>query len=542
MRNKFLLFLATIAITLFATHTPTTATTDGLVSLPLPAMVDGHIFHPYGYICARRSTAVRLVDMAYMLNGTPAQFALRQPPNNRWDYWIILGEPHAPTGTEFRPIPDFRFAWAGDGMGYGGWEGFDNYPISPVVIGIGGEHEPAYTVALIAIRDVDYAHFATADLARLLGFHLQYEQHYHFDDPGLPEGIYMYITTQNPVRATFPQQMPELARLLARLNYRDHGHWVSTDYLYAEDIAESVVWPAQFRISPDGFNPPSKSNRWHTVAPFIHGWHWDEENWEREQMLWYPMEMRELPDGKIELTVTQPEQPTLAWGARPNFTHQFEPRPARFDNYRIVVDPTSLRYIWLYIGNTRHTMFSFRPAMHFPGRSQAVPATTGITIRYVESNWAWNNTADAEIGVYRSPLQSSRGLRLHTQDGMTETDPLLWQFTDYTAEWGQVYYYSIWAHGEDRSWQIFSIRVDTAEVMEEPEYVPVYEPYTPQEEPVAEEPTTAAEPYTVEESTIEEAPAEIDTPPTNRSRMIIPPIIILLALVFTAIKMRRKGK
>jgi len=465
----FLFVMLTIALIATSVY----ATTDGLHSTETTVRINDRDFNPWGYICARRSTALRLQDMAYMLNGTPAQFAMRTPPNDRWDYWIILGEPYVPTGAEFRPIPEERFAWAGDGFGYMGWEGFDTYPIRPIIIGVGGRYEPETSVALIAIRDVDYAHFSMYDLSHLLGFYLVYNRHYHWWDDHWPYHNIVIDTSQG-APAVLPMQEPELARILARLSYRDHGHWVDVVHLYGEEIDEAVVWPAEFRVCPSGFSVLGPE----TVAPFIITDRWDWQEREQSRFRVYPMEMRTLESGYIELTVAQPEIPTIPWNARPTHDIDLEPRQARFYNYRIVVDPAQypILNVSLHIGDVAHSMYSHRFAMHFAGRSQAIPAYGGgIILRYVLHWWEWANTADNYIRVYRSYTEDQRGMQLHSQDGITDTDSLLYEFADPTAEWGQIYYYRIFANER----QVFKKRVDTAEILDEP-YVP-YEPYEPYE-------------------------------------------------------------
>ena len=515
MKKAFVFLLIIFAVTFVAT--PLYATTDGLHSTEMTVRVNDRDFNLWGYICARRASALRLQDMAYMLNGTPAQFALRTPPDDRWDYWIILGEPHTPTGTEFRPIPEERHAWAGDGMGYGGWGGFEDYPIRPIVIGVGGVYEPETSVALTAIRDVDYAHFSMHDLSQLLGFYLVYNRHYHWWGEDWPYHNVVIDTTRG-MPAVLPMQEPELARILARLSYRDPGHWVDVKHMYAEEITEAVVWPAEFRISASGFSGVGLE----TVAPTVTD-RWDWQEIERNRLRIYPMQMRTLENGYIELTVIQPEIPTMPWNAQPTYDHEFDILPSRFYNYRIVVDPDQdpILEVTLYIGDARHIMYSHRFAMHFAGRSQAVPAYGGgITLRYVSSRWTWSGMADAEIMVYRSYQHGEERILLHSQQGITDADQLLFEFTDPTAEWGRVYHYMIYAGAQ----QIFSKYVDARLVLDEP-YVP-YEPYVPDEPHVPYEP-----PYVPDE--VYETIAEYETE-ASLSRLwwlaVIPVVVLGLVL------------
>ena len=129
--------------------------------------VNGETFEVWGYNRSRFS----LNDIAYILNGTTAQFNIRQIDDTQWDFWIVRGEQYTPTGDEFKPIPG---RWAREGS-FGTMESYGiNYPMSKtVVVGFDGDDYPATTVSFRAVNDIDEPRFSLRDLSFWLDFNYE---------------------------------------------------------------------------------------------------------------------------------------------------------------------------------------------------------------------------------------------------------------------------------------------------------------------------------------------------------------------------------
>jgi len=126
--------------------------------------VNGETFELWGY----DRSSFSLNDIAYILNGTTAQFNIRHIDDAQWDFWIVRGEQYTPTGDEFKPIPG-RWALEASNnttVGYG-----INHPMNKtVVVGFDGEDYPATTVSFRAINDIDEPRFGLRDLSFWLDF------------------------------------------------------------------------------------------------------------------------------------------------------------------------------------------------------------------------------------------------------------------------------------------------------------------------------------------------------------------------------------
>ncbi|MCL2189276.1 MAG: SH3 domain-containing protein [Defluviitaleaceae bacterium] len=174
MRKIFLLLVAVLAI-IFATM-PVFATT-GFHSMVIPYYVNGLRFDVYGY--RGDSTvalpALRLMDIAYMLNGTISQFDIVAPPENGiWDVWIKRGAPYTITGEEMRPILPRAATFGSYGLlsEAHGTRGFVGNPYPIVTLGFDGEAYPAFTLSLRAVRDIDGYYFSVYELSYWLDFYL----------------------------------------------------------------------------------------------------------------------------------------------------------------------------------------------------------------------------------------------------------------------------------------------------------------------------------------------------------------------------------
>jgi len=494
------LFVKTLVLLVIFACLPiaASATVDGVWSGQYTIEVDGKVYEPWGYRTDMDILYLCLFDMAHMLNGTSAQFGIRPATDNRWDIWIVRGERHTVAGINTEPIP-WRGTARADGGGLFGWNwedsGFDYYPEQTLIVGIDGVDEPATFIAIRTIQDIDGTYFDIRDLAPLLGFEALI-LHGHAGDPeGYLRGFdAVFSTGQQPVQ--LPIQTPEFVDILRRIN----GQWVDRAHFHSPTIDESIVWPAELTFSYHGLNIPVVQS----VSPIHPGWASDLLEW--DLMWWYPVAMRTLENGLVELTVTRPEQAQVAWNA--TATHDqaaFLSLSPRFCSYRIVVDPNKnwIDELTLYIDDTPHTMIRYRLGwypQYIAARYHVQPTDDGgIMLRYILDRWALWNHDDIVFRISRNDVL------LFSQVGIAAGDRIIFEFIDDTVELGEVYYYSLWCGRNNNITPMAgSIRVDVNEVLgvlPEPEV----------------EPETIAEP-------------EVET--INRTRVLFLLILIAIAAVW----------
>jgi len=534
------------------------ATVDSVWSGQFVIQVDGEIFEPWGYSTDMAILYLCLRDMAYMLNGTSSQFAIREPLDDRWDFWIIRGEVYTSNGTEFSPIPE-RWATRSDAGGLFGWT-YDNFPAYPeqtLLIGIDGIDEPATTLAVRTIQDVDNIYVQVVDLAPILGFHsLITTDRWHpgswHDD--FVEGIDRILTTTGHEPADLPIQSPEFARLMVRLA----GHWVDARYFDSPAIDESVVFPAEFVISYHGINKPV----WRSVAPIRP--EWTQQIWEWERFWWYPVHMQNFENGLVELTIIEQSHhmfPRIAWNAVTEY-EQTVSNIAPFRGYRIIIDPNreEIDNLTLFIGDTPHVMRRFWTEWQFfeaPVRYEVQPADDGgIIIQYILHRWAIGEHNDIELRVYRSripvgqtgfihssDIDFSTMELLHHQTGVQPHDRIAFEFIDNTAEHDMVYYYSLWRIGNDWHENLTpspngNMRVDVNEILGEPEVFDAEETEEPEELEDSENiGTDIGQPDSINENTSEE-----ETSGRSYLWLLTLPVLLAITLVWLVIQYRRSRR
>jgi len=435
--------------------------TVGPVSWEVRVLVDDKAFEMWHIWDEMFAPGFRLQDMAYILNGTSAQFDIRESNDDRLDYWIIRGEPYTHARHEFRPI------------GYEddyGWIWFDGY-LSRIVIGVDGTDAPETVVSLTAWTDEYGTYVGIWDLAQLLGFSLDWSSfgyswlliHDYF-----VEGADFVISTDTNPPAELPIQSIEFMELMAHLS----GAWVDAEHFYSPVIDESVIWPVELYFSQDGHGVRDIGRV--SVAPMsrqsILGYGW-----------WYPLSMRTLEDGYVELTVVR--QAARAWNISVGNGSDEETIPIIVMHSRIAVDTSQeqIGEILYYAGDTLYRMVrsggSLRDARHRyyeryvslrdARRYYAEPYENGgIRLLYVLGSRGLSE----DFMVYRSLVYGERGTRIFLQEELSHNDRILFEFVDTTVERGNVYYYSLWRtawrgeHNIPISEQAWQMRVDVDEV------------------------------------------------------------------------------
>ncbi|MCL2376551.1 MAG: hypothetical protein FWC76_04045 [Defluviitaleaceae bacterium] len=451
MKHTVAGMLATILI---LSHIPALVwATHGFSAAHFTVSVEGELFETWGYDGDGPVPALRLHDIAYMLNGTSAQFDIRPiSDDSPWDYWIVRGAPYTPTGNEFQPIPLERYAAFGS-YGFFDWYGFDGYPVRTILVGFDGIDAPVTTIPMEVVRDIDGIYFNLWDIAGILGF--SWDRYWCIvnDDT-------QYVFTPEPGTARYiPIQTPEFVHLLTRVS----GQWVDAARYYSDIIDESVIWPVEFTIDWHGFTDFVSR----PIAPFSPESRLPDE--------WYALSMRVLEDGLVEFTIDPTARVRHPWDIE---VHGRPPEEAlrdttRFADYRIVVDTSRevIDEMTLYIEDTSYTMVRTGPwTQRDPHRYYAEPYEGGgIRLLYVaRSNTfaSWHDRIEifgrnAETGV-------SRRLSEHIIEDMDIRDRILFEIIDDAAEFGQVYYYELWATRiGGSSFQVGStMRVDVGEIFE----------------------------------------------------------------------------
>ena len=526
-----ILLAVLLMILITSRHFPLTvsATTDGIRADNFTIYVDGQTFEPWGYSSDWAVLHLTLHDMAYMLSGTTSQFDIRTPPDERWDFWVIRGGEYTPTGNEMQPIPEERLCWGTSFLIGDFYTGWGYWPTHTLFIGVDGTDTPKTTIAVRVVQDEDNYFFRAHDLADLLGFELRFTNDLWGEIGEYVEGFdYMISTGHTP--ADLPVQTPETVRLLSRL----FGHWVDREHFFAEEIDESVVWPAEFFIRHYGIG-----DVWISVAPRLEGW--SRASWEWRLFWSYPVSLRELGSGLVEITIGDTPRPV--WNAAVEYAQdEFLRGSPRFYNHRIIVDTglAVINELTLYIGEDPHIMYRTEYQHTLEGisgrRHTATPAEGGgITLRYILDPWAFSGTADHEIVVHRSQIRGEPGEIIFRQQGITSDDRLLFEFTDPEAMPGHVYYYSMRSVPPDddghprqiTGWNI-QLRVDTneilggAELSQAPEEETEVEVQATPEEETEPPETPDAEILQYELLANEEAePAASENPETSpRSRLV----------------------
>ncbi|MCL2421261.1 MAG: hypothetical protein FWD03_05325, partial [Defluviitaleaceae bacterium] len=423
-------------------------------------VVDGQRFELWGYDGDGPMPAFRLQDIAYILNGTSAQFGIRELTDDRFDFWIDTGTPHTMTGAELQPIPEDRWVILGS---YGFVDGHGLNPDfrRTAIVGIGGGDIPDTAIAMDVIDDVDDTYFNLRDFGYLLGFTIDFD----WDDDG-----FAYIVTFHPdATPTIPVQTPELVDLLLRIN----GHWVDREFYDSLIIDEHIVWPAELSIGPNGFTELGSGS---PIGP-MHDW---DTGWQRRGL--HALSKTILENGLVELTI-DPTGHVLTWNwwgmhneDEPGYEPERQYQMARLSNHKIIVDPGQqpIEEIIYYIGDTAHHMTRFNWDRD-NWRYYAEPYEGGnIRILYMLRNQtlsSWDN----EIMVYRSTVEGGRGERIYHHEAPAFYDRILFEFIDTSVEFGQIYFYSLYStfgrvHPTERSLLGTGRQmvVDTSEILDQP--------------------------------------------------------------------------
>jgi len=419
--------------------------------------LDDETFTVWGVRDDMAISHVRLRDLAYILNGTAAQFNLAEADCEYLSYRIIRSEPYIPRGDELQPIAYSRISEHEEWFMGGGW--FYGW-LTRTKIGVSGETTPETVLRFQFVYSNGYDYFfPLSQMGALLGFSLEwsrigYEAHNLYDF--FVDGATYVISTREREPAVLPVQTLEYLQLIHRMSDR----WTHDAHFYSTVIDESVVWPLELFISHDGYGARFAS--WDSAGPMTGGgvpFPW---------LYFYPLTMRKLGDGMVELAISNEAQ--RPWHLA-DFTPENYVREKTFsEERRILIDAgqDEIEEIFLYIGDTQYRMLrSFRNVAGFRRYTAEITADGNLQIRYVIGrNRFWG---DNGIRIYRSQTQGYTGMRIFEQEELTYHCRILFEFTDYTANLGEIFYYSIWRTSPevmplDFDLGVYQMRIDTGEL------------------------------------------------------------------------------
>jgi len=387
--------------------------THGFGSGETLVIVDGVPFYiwTYGGRGGDGFAHIRLRDMAYVLNGTTAQFDIRDIADDRLDFWIMRGEAFNADGTELEPIP-MRYLMFGS-YGFFGWHGddFDIYPTQTAVVGFDGSDSPERIMPAQILRDIDDMFLPLHTMADWFGFSITSGRHaerYHF---------YEIRTDANP-----PQEIPAHSIEFIDLMIRFAGHWIDAAYYYSPIIDESVLAPMYFALSIHGFS--DEATKFINDATL---------NWAGEWFVpqWHSVSVQNLENGFVELTIDVSDS------------------TARFQNYRIIADASNrhIDEITLYINDVSYTMLRYERSYSINDFLIEEADSGGVKVRYLLWQRDLSATIIDDFRLYRSTVLDIRGdiqIPIVPIDVFNNAQHFNFKFIDRDIESGQVYYYSLW--------------------------------------------------------------------------------------------------
>ena len=242
---------AALLLVLLLTHPRNAyATPDGWFYRPQIIYVNQQRFEVWGYLCSFREDYFRLRDIAYILNGTSAQFNIREPYGDNLHFWIERNVPYIPIGTELTYFYEEDSEWW---RSLGGFHAYatEHFPIQNVILSLDGAEAPdeSTVVAVLTpfgfplnylewLTDIYLVSFSLESLAGVLGFSVMTV----YDDTAIGT---THIITGDEYFADINAQSLEWLDMALRLT----GHWVDRRFFDDNVITQDVAWPHEFNIS-----------------------------------------------------------------------------------------------------------------------------------------------------------------------------------------------------------------------------------------------------------------------------------------------------
>ena len=501
---------ALLLFILLISHTKNVhATPDGWQYNQQVIYVNGQRFEPWGYGYWDGYGNFRLRDIAYILNGTSAQFNIREPHGGHLHFWIERNTPYQPINTELSYFYEEQLEWRALGTFHA--YAVEHSPLQSVILSLDGSSTPDTNVIATVLTafgfplseperlvNLDQVYFDIGELAGLLGFSLEFK-----DDA-------LHITTGAEYLTENIESQPlEILDLSMRLT----GHWVDERFFNSEIINQEVAWPHEFEVGLFGLTyQPQFVDFMFTGTPLAAR----QPNLWRGNRVFSPFSMESLEDDIITVSVDGHD------------------RKIRVDMSSMPIN--SLIY---YVDGVPHEMVRLDPNRS-PGRYQYEALEDGgILLTYIadyQSFWGMPEY----IHVYRSNLHGYDGARIFTHTVVDENDRIFFEFADPYAEAGRVYFYTIKAQG---MWHNNAITFGG-----EPQ-ITAYIPYVPDDEITIE--TDDNEIEVTNDNGAEASESHVphdnepDTQPDNGRRVvliIIAGIFVAIAGIFILIRVLRKTR
>jgi len=477
----------------------TYATPEGRVYHQHVIYVNEQRFELWGYGFWDGYGNYRLRDIAYILNGTSAQFDIREPLGEHLHFWIERNVPYVPIGTEL----NYLYEEHRERRTIGTFHAYavEHFPLQDVILSLDGLETPDANVVVTVLTsfgfplnepqrlaDLNQVYFDIKSFAGLLGFSSEFK-------PGA-----LHITTGAEYLTDNIESQPlDILDISLRLT----GHWVDRRFFDSVIINQEVAWPHEFEIGLFGLTyHPRFVDFQFTGVPLAAR---QPNVWQYSNQIFYPFIMGSLADGIMTISVD---------GLDRSISADLSSMPVNTLTY--------------YVGGIPHEMVRLDPNRS-PGRYHYEALEEGgILFTYIadfQSFWGMPEY----IHIYRSTVQGYDGERILTHAVIDENDRIFFEFTDPYAEPGKVYFYTIKA--QDRRERYYIITFGR-----EPQ-ITAYIEYIPDDAPTIE--ADAPETAVVENPEPPEH-AAYTQPDSGRYMVALKMIIGVLVVIVVLFIVRRK--
>ena len=397
------------------------ATPEGWVYGQQVVYVNGQRFEAWGYSFWNGYGNFRLRDIAYMLNGTSAQFNVREPLDGYLHFWIERNVPYVPIGTELGYLYEEQLDWRT--IGAFRFYAVEHSPRQSVILSLDGSETPRINTVVEVLTssgfpineperltDLNQVYFDIASIAGLLGFSLERAIDYDF---GIPNEL--HITTGLEYLAGDIESQP---LELLNASFRLTGHWVDRRFFDSVIINQEVAWPHEFEIGLFGLTyHPQFVDFQFSGLPLAAR----QPNISHHNQVLLPLVLESLEDGIITISI---------YGSDRRISADLSAMP---------ID--TLIY---YVDGVPIEMVRLDPSLS-PGRYRHDALEGGgLLLTYIADFQSFSFWQIPQyVHIYRSTVQGYEGERIFTHLVIDENDRIFFEFADPYAEPDVVYFYTI---------------------------------------------------------------------------------------------------
>jgi len=267
--------------------------------------VNGQRFDVWGYrnVDWKEFGEYRLRDIAYILDGTSAQFNIREPLDGHLHFWIERNVPYLPIGKELTYFYEDDEDESGFLRRLGQFHAYAvvHNPVQQVILSVDGVDTPTANIVVTVLTsfgfpqgelerlaDLDQVYFDISDFAGILGFNLDFKDgELHIETGDLTD---------------VPESQPlELLDALLRLT----GHWVDRRFYDSDVISKEAAWPHEFEIGLHGlrYNSGFLSYNFSGIPLTAR----QPVTWDRDR-IFFPLILESLEDGVMTISAYGPER------------------------------------------------------------------------------------------------------------------------------------------------------------------------------------------------------------------------------------------